>query len=116
MPPKYSCAYGCAAYFECWIMGKEVKHHRMPRPGASPSEVNVVQVTFDALQTISVTLGAVILISVANYPIIPIFFPLAYVFIQVCIFSNTHAFRMQLTCHFKRMLSLEAWFPSACPR
>jgi hypothetical protein len=45
--------------------------------------VNAVQVAFDALQTLTVAVGACILISIANYPIIPIFLPLAYWFLQV---------------------------------
>lgn len=42
-----------------------------------------MQVTFDALQTISVTAGAVVLIAVANPPVIGIFLPLAYLLYQV---------------------------------
>jgi ABC-type multidrug transport system fused ATPase/permease subunit len=41
------------------------------------------QVTFDSLQTISVTIGAVVLISIANFYIIPIFLPLAYLFLRI---------------------------------
>lgn len=41
-----------------------------------------MQVTFDALQTISVTAGAVVLIAVANPPVIAIFLPLAYLLYQ----------------------------------
>eukprot|EP00892_Ulva_mutabilis_P006809 jgi/Ulvmu1/44/UM001_0047.1 len=41
------------------------------------------QVTFDALQTLSVTCGAVILIAVANPPVMLVFLPLAYVFFRI---------------------------------
>ena len=42
-----------------------------------------VQVLFDALQTISVVLGAIVLIAIANPAIIPVFLPLAFVFLRV---------------------------------
>ena len=42
-----------------------------------------MQVTFDALQTMSITTGAVVLIAVANPPIIAIFLPLAYLLYKV---------------------------------
>ena len=41
------------------------------------------QATFDALQTLSVTCGAVILIAIANPPVIPVFLPLAYIFLRI---------------------------------
>lgn len=41
------------------------------------------QVTFDALQTLSVTFGAMILIAIANPPVIPVFLPIAFVFVRI---------------------------------
>ena len=42
-----------------------------------------LQVMFDALQTISAVLGAMILIAIANPAVIPVFLPLAFVFVKV---------------------------------
>jgi ATP-binding cassette, subfamily C (CFTR/MRP), member 1 len=42
-----------------------------------------MQVLFDALQVISITFGAMVLIAIANPAVIPIFLPLAWVFVRV---------------------------------
>lgn len=41
------------------------------------------QVTFDALQTLSVTFGAMILIAIANPFVLLVFLPLGYVFVRI---------------------------------
>jgi ABC-type multidrug transport system fused ATPase/permease subunit len=56
--------------------------HLPPKHGHSSSRKDT-QVLFDALQTITTVLGAVVLISIANPTIIPVFLPLAWTFLRV---------------------------------
>jgi ABC-type multidrug transport system fused ATPase/permease subunit len=42
-----------------------------------------IQVMFDALQTVSTSIGAIALIAVANPTVIPIFLPLAFIFLRI---------------------------------
>ena len=42
-----------------------------------------MQMMFQTMQSVAMILGAVVLVAIANPPIIPVLLPLAYVFIKV---------------------------------